>query len=189
MKKLLVAGIVIVVLLLLFFVPYFMLVSKSAAVDAQWAQVENVYQRRADLVPNLVATVKGYASHEKAVFDDVANANTKIGQVQIDPAKLSPEQLSQYQAAQGEFSLALSRLIALQEAYPELKASDNFLALQTQLEGTENRITVERMRYNDVARSYNVFIKIYFVSGLFGYTEKPYFKAEPGAEKAPEVKF
>ena len=190
MKKILVATIVIIVaLFLVLLLPYFLLVSKGSTVDAQWAQVENVYQRRADLVPNLVETVKGYASHEKEIFEAVANARTKIGQVSIDPAKMSPEQLAQYQEAQGEFGLALSRLLAIAEAYPDLKASQNFLALQSQLEGTENRIAVERMRYNEVARSYNVFIKIYFLSGLFGYTEKPYFKAVPGAEKAPEVKF
>ena len=113
----------------------------------------------------------------------------KIGQINIDVSNLTAEQLTQFQAAQGEFSQALSRLIALSEAYPDLKASQNFLALQSQLEGTENRITVERGRYNEVVRSYNVLVKMYFISGMFGYTVKPYFEAEPGSSIAPTVKF
>jgi LemA protein len=189
MKNILVIGAVIVIILLLVFVPYFMLIGRSESVDAQWAQVENVYQRRADLVPNLVETVKGYASHEQEIFTAVADARSKIGQINIDVSNLTAEQLTQFQTAQGEFSQALSRLIALSEAYPDLKASQNFLALQSQLEGTENRITVERGRYNEVVRSYNVLVKMYFISGMFGYTEKPYFQSEPGSSIAPTVKF
>lgn len=167
-------------------------VTKSQAVDAQWAQVENVYQRRADLVPNLVNTVKGYAAHEKGVFEAVTEARAKVGQIQIDPTKMTPEMLAQYQAAQGDLSQALSRLLLVVENYPQLKASENFLALQSQLEGTENRVAVERKRYNDVAQDYNTDIKKFpgsIIAGMSGFESKPYFKAEAGAEKAPKVDF
>ena len=158
----------------------------------QWGQVENVYQRRADLVPNLVETVKGYAAHEKGVFQAVTEARAKVGQIQIDPTNMTPEMFAQYQAAQGELTQALSRLLVVVENYPQLKASENFLVLQSQLEGTENRITVERRRYNEVVQEYNTAIKKFpscILAGIFDFKEKPYFQAAPGSEKAPVVKF
>ncbi len=158
----------------------------------QWGQVENVYQRRADLVPNLVETVKGYAAHEKGVFQAVTEARAKVGQIQIDPTNMTPEMFAQYQAAQGELTQALSRLLVVVENYPQLKASENFLALQSQLEGTENRIAVERHRYNEVVQEYNTAIKKFpgcILAGIFDFEERPYFQAAPGAEKAPVVKF
>lgn len=161
-------------------------------VESQWAQVENVYQRRADLVPNLVATVKGYAAHERGTFEAVTEARAKVGQIQIDPTNMTPEMFAQYQAAQGELTQALSRLLVVVENYPQLKASENFLALQSQLEGTENRIAVERHRYNEVAQEYNTAIKGFpanILAGAFGFEKKSYFTAAPGSEKAPVVKF
>ena len=167
-------------------------VTLEQKVEAQWGQVENVYQRRADLVPNLVNTVKGYAAHERGVFEAVTEARSKVGQIKIDPSNMTPEMLAQYQASQGELTQALSRLLLVVENYPQLKASENFLALQSQLEGTENRIAVERRRYNEVAQGYNTSIKRFpanVLAGMFDKTEKPYFKAELGAEKAPVVDF
>jgi LemA protein len=172
---------------------YNRLVSMEEAVKAQWAQVENVYQRRADLVPNLVETVKAYAKHEKETFQLVVEARSKIGSIKLDPGFVNDQnKLAQFQKLQGELSSALSKLIAVAENYPQLKANENFLTLQSQLEGTENRITVERMRYNEKAQAFNASIRRFpnnIIANLFGFREKAYFQAEEGANKAPKVKF
>lgn len=168
------------------------LVKSQEGVEAAWAQVENVYQRRADLIPNLVETVKGYAKHEKETFEAVINARANATSVKIDPSNLDEAQIKKFQQAQGELSSALSRLIAVSENYPELKANQNFLELQSQLEGTENRITVERQKFNDAARSYNTEIRTFptnILAGIFNFDRKPYFEAEAGADKAPKVSF
>ena len=165
------------------------------AVKSQWAQVENVYQRRADLVPNLVETVKGAAAFEKDTFTAVAEARAKVGQTKLDAANLSnPEAFAQFQRAQDGLSSALSRLMVVVEKYPELKATENFRDLQSQLEGTENRITVERQRFNEAAQTFNtkrMSFPTVLLAGLFGsrFAEKAYFKAQAGAETAPKVKF
>jgi LemA protein len=168
------------------------LVNRSQAVDAQWAQVQNVYQRRADLIPNLVATVSGAANFEKSTLTEVTNARASVGKVQINPGSPTPAQLAEFERAQGALSSALSRLLVVSENYPSLKATANFQELQAQLEGTENRISVERGRFNDLARDYNAAIKrvpAAFFAGLFGFKEKPYFAAKPGAEEPPKVEF
>lgn len=165
------------------------------AVKSQWAQVENQYQRRADLVPNLVETVKGAAAFEKDTFTAVTEARSKVGQVKLDASNLNnPEAFAQFQQAQDGLSSALSRLMVVIEKYPELKATENFRTLQSQLEGTENRITVERMRFNEAAQAFNtkrMSFPTVLMAGLFGsrFAEKPYFKAQAGAETAPKVKF
>lgn len=169
-----------------------MLVTKSEQVSAQWSQVENVYQRRADLIPNLVNTVKGYASHEKETLEGVVQARAKATSVNIDANQLTPQTLQNFQQAQAGLSQALSRLMVVVERYPDLKANQNFLELQSQLEGTENRIATERRRFNEATRDYNTRRKTFpknIIANMFGFTEKPYFKAAQGAEKAPEVKF
>jgi LemA protein len=171
------------------------LVTLDQAVEGQWAQVENAYQRRADLVPNLVQAVKGAAAHERETLEAVTQARAQVGSVKIvgDVAR-DPEALKRYQAAQDQLSSALSRLIAVSEAYPQLKANENFLALQSQLEGTENRISVERQRFNDAAREFNVkrdtFPTVMF-AGFFGdrFKTKAYFSASAGAEVVPKVEF
>ena len=171
---------------------YNALVTAEENVETSWAQVENQYQRRSDLVPNLVATVKGYASHEATVLENVVNARSKATQMTIDPSKATPEQLQAYQAAQGELSQALGRLLALSESYPDLKASKNFLELQSQLEGTENRIAVARNAFNEAAKQFNVRIRRFpsnIIAGMCGFEKKAYFEAEAGANKAPEVQF
>lgn len=171
---------------------YNSLVEKQQGVDQAWAQVENQYQRRADLIPNLVNTVKGYAGHESETLTKVTEARAKATSITIDPENLDEETLAKYQAAQGELSQALKSLLAVTEAYPDLKANQNFLALQSQLEGTENRISTERMRYTEAVKEYNTSIKKFptvIYAGWFGFKAKPQFKAEAGAEKAPEVKF
>ena len=171
---------------------YNALVTAEENVETSWAQVENQYQRRSDLVPNLVATVKGYASHEATVLENVVNARSKATQMTIDPSKATPEQLQAYQAAQGELSQALGRLLALSESYPELKASQNYLELQSQLEGTENRIAVARNAFNEAAKQFNVRIRRFpsnIIAGMCGFEKKAYFEAEAGANKAPEVQF
>lgn len=176
---------------------YNSLVRLSQAVDAQWAQVENVYQRRADLIPNLVATVKGAANFEKSTYIAVAEARAKVGQVtQTMPQNVTSDaqNFAKFQAAQDGLSSALARLLAVVENYPDLKASENFLTLQSQLEGTENRIAVERMRYNDIAREYNTALQSFptvAIVGFFGgkFPPKEYFKAQPGAQTAPQVQF
>ncbi len=171
---------------------YNTMVEKQEAVDAQWAQVENVYQRRADLIPNLVATVKGYAKHESETLSAVVEARSKATSMTIDASSLSEENLAKFQQAQGELSGALSRLLAVQEAYPDLKANENFRDLSAQLEGTENRISTERKKFNDTARDYNTYIKKFpnnITAGIFSFDSKPYFKADEGADKAPKVEF
>ena len=168
------------------------LVTQDEGVKTAWSQVENQYQRRADLIPNLVNTVKGYAAHEKNTLEGVMNARAKATQTTIDPTNLNEETMKQYQAAQSELSNALSRLMVVVERYPELKANENFRELQVQLEGTENRITVERKRFNEVAQGYNTYVRTFpnnILSGIFGFQTKAYFTAEAGAEKAPQVEF
>ena len=160
--------------------------------ESSWAQVENQYQRRADLVPNLVATVKGYAAHEQQTLEGVVEARAKATQITIDPATATPEQLAAYQAAQGELSQALGRLLAVAENYPDLKANQNFRDLQAQLEGTENRITIARQMFNETAKAYHKTIRRFpnnILAGIFGFEKKPYFEAEEGASKAPKVEF
>ena len=156
------------------------------------ADVQSSYQRRADLIPNLVEVVKGYASHEKETFEAVVSARAKATQMNIDPSNCTPEQLKQYQEAQGELGAALGRLIAIQENYPDLKANENFRDLQVQLEGTENRINEARNKFNAVVQDYNVTIRRFpknILAGLFGFDKMTKFEAEAGAEKAPQVKF
>ncbi len=171
---------------------YNSLVSSEEAVEAAWSQVENQYQRRADLVPNLVATVKGYAAHEQETLQGVVDARAKATQITIDPTNATPEQLAAFQAAQGELSQALGRLLAVAENYPDLKANENFRDLQAQLEGTENRIAVARQEFNETARAYNQKVRRFpsnIVAMIFGFEKKPYFEAEAGAQSAPTVAF
>lgn len=171
---------------------YNSLVDKQQTVDQAWAQVENQYQRRADLIPNLVNTVKGYSTHESETLQKVTEARAKATSITIDADNLNEETLAKFQEAQGELSQALKSLLAVTEAYPDLKANENFMNLQTQLEGTENRIATERMRYTEAVKEYNTSIKKFptmIYAGWFGFKEKPQFKAEAGAQKAPEVQF
>jgi LemA protein len=186
-------GLVAVVIAVLFSsCGYNKMVSMDEQVTSQWAQVENVYQRRADLIPNLVNTVKGYAAHEKETLEGVIEARSKATSINIDPTKLTPETLQQFNQAQEGLSSALSRLMVVVERYPDLKANQNFLDLQAQLEGTENRITVERQKFNETTMTYNAYIRKFpqvIYSGWFGFEKKTYFEAQQGAEKAPEVKF
>lgn len=169
------------------------LVNRAQAVDAQWAQVQNVYQRRADLIPNLVATVSGAANFEKSTLTEITNARASVGKVQFNSGGTpSAAQLAEFEQAQGALSSALSRLLVVAENYPTLKATANFQELQAQLEGTENRISVERGRFNDLARDYNSAIKrvpAVFFAGIFGFAEKPYFAAKAGADTPPAVQF
>ncbi len=169
------------------------IVTKEQSVNSSWAQVQNQYQRRYDLIPNLVETVKGYATQEKDTFTQVTEARSKASSFQITPEVLNnPESFQKFQAIQGELSSALSRLMAVSENYPTLKSNENFLQLQSQLEGTENRISVERNRYNETIQSYNTFIKLFpqsFVASMFGFAEKPYFEAASNAQNAPKVQF
>ncbi len=171
---------------------YNSLVEKEQKVNQSWAQVENQYQRRADLIPNLVNTVKGYSTHEQETLTKVTEARAKATSITLDADDLTEENLAKYQEAQNELSGALKSLLAVTEAYPDLKANENFMNLQTQLEGTENRIATERMRYTEAVQDYNTSIKKFptnIYAGWFGFEEKPQFKAEAGAQKAPEVKF
>jgi LemA protein len=170
------------------------MVRLDQAVDAQWAQVQNVYQRRADLIPNLVKTVQGAANFEKNTLTDIVQARASVGKVTIDPNKapVDPQKLQQFQAAQDSLSSALSRLLVVVERYPELKANQNFVTLQAQLEGTENRISVERGGFNNVTQAYNSYIKQFpgsLVAGFRNFQPKPYFQATAGAERPPEVNF
>lgn len=168
------------------------MVTKQEATSSAWAQVENVYQRRLDLIPNLVNTVKGVANFEQKTLTDVINARASATQMKVDASKLSPEQLQKFQASQGELSQALGRLMVVAEQYPQLKATQNFLELQSQLEGTENRIAVERGKFNDIVKDYNSYIRKFpqvLYAGIFGFDKKGYFEADKGAEKAPEVSF
>ena len=171
---------------------YNTMVVKSENVDAQWSQVENVYQRRADLIPNLVNTVKGYASHEKETLEGVINARAKASSVNINAANMNAASMQAFQQAQDGLSGALSKLMVVVEKYPELKANQNFLELQAQLEGTENRIAVERKKFNETTRGYNTYVKLFpknMFAGMFGFEQKPYFESVKGAEVAPEVQF
>ncbi len=194
-KGLITIGIILVVAFMLysFFAGrYNTMVELQEAIPKAWADVEAQYQRRADLIPNLVNTVKGYANFEQETLTKVIEARASATQVKIDPSNITPEALAQYQQAQNGVSSALSRLLVSVEAYPELKANQNFLDLQAQLEGTENRITVARNRFNEVVQPYNVYIKKFpsnMIANMFGFTAKGYFEAVAGSEKAPEVKF
>ena len=187
--------VVVVILALVAGGSYNRLVGLSQAVDAQWAQVESVYQRRADLIPNLVASVQGAANFEKSTLEAVTQARASVGQMQGPSARdlpSDPQAFARWQAAQDQLSGALSRLLVVAEAYPDLKATQNFRDLQAQLEGTENRIAVERMRYNDAAREYNTARQRFpaaLVANMFGFREKSYFKAQPEAAQAPKVQF
>lgn len=169
-------------------------VGLSQNVDSKWAQVQNVYQRRADLIPNLVNTVSGAANFEKSTITEVTQARASVGQVKLDPSKAptDPAALAKFQQAQDQLSSALSRLLVVAERYPELRATTNFRDLQAQLEGTENRISVERKNFNDAVQSYNTAIKRFpgaVIAGIRGFRERPYFNAQPGAETAPKVQF
>jgi LemA protein len=168
------------------------MVVKEEGVTAQWAQVENVYQRRADLIPNLVNTVKGYASHEKETLEGVIEARSKATSVNIDANNLTPQSFQAFQQAQEGLTSALSKLMVVVERYPELKANQNFLELQAQLEGTENRIAVERKKFNEATQNFNTYIKLFpknMLANMYGFQAKPYFQAQAGSEKAPEVQF
>lgn len=171
---------------------YNSLVSMDEKVSNQWANVETQYQRRADLIPNLVATVKGYAEHEQETLEGVVSARARATQTTVNADQLTPEALQQYQAAQGELTQALGRLLVTVEKYPDLKANQNFLELQAQLEGTENRISVERQRFNTEAKAYNTAIRRFpknLLASMFGFEQKPYFEALPEAAQAPKVEF
>ena len=171
---------------------YNTMVSKQEAVASQWGQVENVYQRRADLIPNLVETVKGYANHESNTFQAVAEARSKATQMKISVDDLTEENIQKYQEAQGAVGAALGRLLAIQENYPELKADQSFRELQAQLEGTENRISVERNKFNTVVKEYNTYIRQFprvIYASWFGFDKKAYFESQAGSEVAPTVKF
>lgn len=192
MKKLLKYIVILMAVLPLTSCNYNSLVEKQQNVDQAWAQVENQYQRRADLIPNLVNTVKGYSTHESETFEKVTLARAKATSITIDADNLTEENLAKFQAAQNELSQALKSLLAVTEAYPDLKANENFMNLQTQLEGTENRIATERMRYTEAVRDYNTAIKKFpttIYAGWFGFDAKPQFKADEGAQRAPEVSF
>ena len=168
------------------------MVSREETVNSQWAQVENVYQRRLDLIPNLVNTVKGVAKFEQQTLTAVIEARAKATSVQINPKNLDEGSLQKFQEAQNGVSSALGRLMVVVEKYPELKATQNFSELQAQLEGTENRITVERMKFNESAQAYNTYLRQFpnsMFAGMFGFQQKAYFKSQAGAEKAPEVQF
>jgi LemA protein len=169
------------------------LVALDEGVSSAWSQVESQYQRRADLIPNLVETVRGYATQEKDVLLGVTQARAKVGQMTVTSDVLNdPQAFARFQAAQDQLSSALSRLLVVSENYPQLKSNENFLALQTQLEGTENRIAVERQRFNQTVQTYNTTIRRFpesFIAGFRGFREKAYFKAQEGAENAPRVKF
>jgi LemA protein len=171
---------------------YNKMVVEDDNVQTAWAQVENVYQRRADLIPNLVATVKGYAEHESSTLESVVAARAKATQVTVDPANLTEEAMAQFNEAQGELSTALGRLLLIQENYPDLKANQQFMELQAQLEGTENRIATERMKFNETAKTYNTMIRQFpdnIIASIFGFEKKAYFEAQAGAETAPKVEF
>ena len=171
---------------------YNSMVTADEQVGQSWANVESQYQRRADLIPNLVETVKGYATHENKTFTEVVEARAKATQVTVDPTNITPEKMAEFQAAQSQVGSAIGRLLVSVEQYPNLKANQNFLELQAQLEGTENRISVERQRFNDAAQAYNVMIRRFpsnIIAGLLNFEKKVYFQSEAGSEKAPAVKF
>ncbi len=191
-KPLIIIAVLVVFLALLGSCSYNSMVDKQEGVSKAWSNVENQYQRRSDLIPNLVNTVKGYAKHEQGTLQGVVEARSKATQIKIDPENLTPEKLQSYQKAQGDVSSALGKLLMLTENYPDLKANQNFLELQAQLEGTENRIAVERGRFNEITKEYNAYIRKFpknIFAGMFGFDKKPYFEAEAGTEKAPKVAF
>lgn len=168
------------------------MVSLQEEVSTAWSNVENVYQRRADLIPNLVSTVKGYAAHESQTLQAVVEARTKATSISIDGSSMTAQQFQEFQEAQNQVSGALGRLIAISESYPDLKANQNFLELQSQLEGTENRISVERRNFNEAARKYNTYIRKFpnsIFAGILNFDSKPYFEAQEGSETAPKVEF
>lgn len=193
MKKSVIIVIAIAVVLVIWGVSsYNGLVNMEEGVNAQWANVETQYQRRADLIPNLVSTVKGYASHESETLEAVVAARSKATQITVNADDLTPEKLAEYQKAQGAVSSALGKLLAIQENYPDLKANQNFLELQAQLEGTENRINVARTNFNNAAQGYNTAIRRFpksIFASLFGFDKRPYFEAAEGASAAPKVEF
>ena len=171
---------------------YNRMVTMNEGVTSQWGNVETQYQRRSDLIPNFVNTVKGAANFEQSTLTQVIEARAKATSINIDPTKMTAENMKQFQEAQGQVSSALGRLMVVMEQYPELKATQNFRDLQVELEGTENRIAVERRKFNEVAQAYNTYIRRFpqnMLAGMFGFESKPYFEATEGAEKAPEVKF
>lgn len=168
------------------------MVTMDENVSTKWANVETQYQRRSDLIPNLVNTVKGYATHEQSTLEGVVEARSKATQITVDPNNLTPEAIAKYQKAQGEIGSALGRLLAITENYPDLKANQNFLELQAQLEGTENRINVARKDFNEAAQEYNTTIRRFpksMFAGIFGFDKRPYFEAQEGADVAPKVEF
>jgi LemA protein len=192
MKKLMLYFFGLVILLSQTSCGYNEMVTKDENVGGKWANVQNAYQRRADLVPNLVNTVKGAANFEKSTLTDVINARSQATRIQLSPEDLTEENIAKFQAAQGQLSGSLSRLLATVEAYPELKANQNFLELQAQLEGTENRISVERMKYNEAVQDYNTYIRSFprnIYAGWFDFERKATFQADPEAQKAPNVQF
>jgi len=192
MRNLIIALAVIIFICLIGGCSYNGMVSKEEAVKAKWGAVESDYQRRADLIPNLVATVKGAANFEKSTLIGVTEARARATSIQVDPTKLTPETIQKYQAAQGQLSTALGRLLVASENYPDLKTSNNFSALQVQLEGTENRINVSRKDFNDAVQDYNTSIRSFpavITARLFGFTEKGSFASDEGAENAPKVSF
>lgn len=194
MKKVTIIAIVAVVAIIAIWAisGYNNLVGMDENVSNQWANVETQYQRRADLIPNLVNTVKGYAAHEKETLEGVMAARSQATQIKVDPTDLTPEKLAEYQKAQGQLATALGRLLAITENYPDLKANQNFLELQAQLEGTENRINVARKNFNDAAKIYNTTIRRFpknILAGMFGFDKRAYFEAAEGAEQAPQVQF
>jgi len=192
MKKLFSAILVIVAVMSLSSCSYNSMVQMDENCKSKWGAVESQYQRRADLIPNLVATVKGVANFEKSTLVDVTDARARATSIQVDPTKLTPETIQKYQAAQGQLSTALGRLLVASENYPQLRANDNFTALQAQLEGTENRINVARLDFNSAVQDYNSKIRSFpanITAKMFGFTEKGYFQAEAGANKVPTVQF
>jgi LemA protein len=195
MKKLIIIGAIVILIIIIwrtFAGSFNNMVSREETVTSAWAQVENVYQRRADLIPNLVNTVKGYAEFEQETLTRVIEARAKATSVTVDPTNLTPEKLAEFQAAQGELSSALGRLLVSVERYPDLKANQNFLDLQSQLEGTENRIAVERQKFNGVVQDYNTYIRRFpqnLMAGVYGFEKKGYFEAKEGAEEVPQVQF
>ena len=191
-KGWIIAGVVILALVLWGVSGYNSLVGMDEEVNGRWANVETQYQRRSDLVPNLVSTVKGYAAHEKSTLEAVMAARSQATQVKIDPSNCTPQQLAAYQKAQGDVTTALGKLLAISENYPQLKANENFLELQSQLEGTENRINVARKAFNDAAKKFNMSIRRFpksIIASMCGFEKRSYFEAEAGADKAPKVEF
>ena len=194
-KPLIILAVVVVVLYIgysFFAGTYNNMVQREEQVTNAWSQVDNVYQRRLDLIPNLVATVKGAADFEKSTLTAVIEARASATQIKVDPKDLTTEQLAKFQASQGQLSAALGRLMVVAEQYPQLKANQNFLELQAQLEGTENRIAVERQKFNDVVLDYNKYVRSFpqtMLAGMYGFKEKAYFQSDKGAEHTPKVQF